>query len=214
MSNPHKRAKNRKSREEQSQAQYEGYRRARTYLAGITDDADLEDEARIIYETFPTYPPDHFLETTSKRSRRMHKAFGGGDGWAFRLWTKLDEPYAYTLHADHLGLPPECSDPANFYCKKNVDRWKDAIKASFTPPLHWKLELCERVHLHLITDVTLACLILEQETCQPNLLGRVGHLDPPKPPLAHNARNLAFCTRASRQGNLLYRKWNQGTGEP
>jgi hypothetical protein len=114
MDDLYKQLKNRKTHDEQSRDRREGHRQRRAYIAGLTDDADLDEEARIIYERHTSYPPDHFLETTSKKSHRMREAFGDGDGWAVRLWDKLEEPYAYTLRTDHLGLPPECSDPAKY----------------------------------------------------------------------------------------------------
>ncbi len=193
-----------KTRKEQDQDRSEGHRQRRAHIAGITDEADLDEEARVIYERYTAYPPDHFLETTSKKCRRRREAFGDGDGWAFRLWASLEKPHAYTLHAGHLGLPPECADPANFYCHKNVDRWKAAIRASFASPLHWKLELAERIHVHITAD----------RDAGPPHLPQGGELVKPiydyegwlfyiaKPAAQWTARNLALWLRAKRRGRL------------
>ena len=194
---------NSKTCDEQRNTRHESYRQCRRCIKGITDD-DLDEEACAIYTRYTAYPPDHFLETTAKKVRWVREALDHGDGWAARLWGTLKHPHAYTLHAKHLGLPLECSEPANFYCKKNVDLWKAAIKASFASPLHWKLELAERVHVHITAD---------RDAGLPHLR-RGGELVKPiydyegwlfyiaKPAAQWNARNLALWLRAKRQGRL------------
>ncbi|MDQ3398602.1 MAG: hypothetical protein M3511_12695 [Deinococcota bacterium] len=206
MDDLHRQFKNYNSPDEQSKARREGYRRARAYFDAIPDDADIEHEAQVILERYGNYPRDPFLRTTAKSSRRMKDAFGDGDGWAFRLTANLPQPCAYTLHASHLELPETCSDPANFYCPNNRDLWKGAIRRALKPPLHWKLELGERVHVHIIAghDAGLLHLPRGGELVKPiyDLEGWLFYIA--KPAAQWNAHNLALWMRAKakRQGNL------------
>ncbi len=185
---------------------------SRAFLAGIPSEADFERETQNYFERYAAYPPDHFLETTAKKSRRTSKAWGSGDGWAARLWSTFEEPHAYTVHSGHLGLPLECANPVNFYCKGNVDRWKSAIKASFTSPLHWKLELAERVHAHITADGNASLFHLRRggELAKPiyNYEGWLFYLA--KPSAQWNARNLALWLRARRRGRLPRLSGTQG----
>lgn len=123
---------------------------ARRYLQSLAALADPVLEAKPYFKRYAAYPRDPFIDTTAKRRRKVREDLEDGQGWAARLWGTLNEPHAYSLHAEHLGLPSRCGDPTNFYCRENVGLWKAAIDARFAKPLRWKLELGERVHIHII----------------------------------------------------------------
>lgn len=180
------------------------YREARAYIAGIVATADLDAEAVKYFKVYADYLPDHFLETSARKRRGKNKALDSGDGWACRLYSSLSDPHAYTLHASHLGLPPECSDPANFYTKANRDHWHAAVKAAFASPLHWKLELAERVHVHVIADKDAGLPHLKRggEVIKPitNYEGWLYYIA--KPVAQWNACNMALWLKAKRRGRL------------
>lgn len=182
----------------------EGFKKARAHLAAIMDCENVEAQAAKHLELYPDYPRDHFLETTSRKSSRVREALGNGEGWACRLHAALKAPHAYTLHASHLGLPPSCSDPANFYSKANRELWQESIKKHFSGSLHWKLELAERVHVHIIADENAGLPHIKRggEVIKPitHYEGWLFYIA--KPAAQWNARNLALWMRAKRMGRL------------
>lgn len=196
--------KRNRNKDSKSLERRKAYRQLRAYTKSLPVDADLDEQAQIIYTRWPNYPPDRFLDTTARNKRWVRDALSGGDGWAARLLGNLGDPHFYSLHACELGLPPECEDPRNSYSKANVKCWKGAIEASLAPPLWWKLELGNRIHVHIIADRDAG---LPEILRGGELIKRIADYEKlllylAKPNAEWNAHNFALYLHAKRRGHL------------
>ena len=134
------------------EARHEAHEARRTFIAGVPSCADLTRVAVELCVRWPDYPEDPFVDSKGRRRRKARKAFDNGEGWAARLFLSLENPYFYTLHTHHLGLPPELGEVDCLYDHKSVKRWLTALKTQIKPPFRWKLEFAERVHVHVIAE--------------------------------------------------------------
>lgn len=178
------------------------WREARTHLLGFGGDYDRA--AALHFERYPRHPPDAFYTSLGKRRKMARQAFGEGHGWASRLFGSLDRPHLYSLKAKHLGLEEELEAAEGFYRHDVVRRWKEALTAQLEPPLWWRLELGNGLHLHVIAsrDAGLMHLRRGGEVVKPvyNPEGLLSYLM--KPPAAYTQRNLALWLKAKARGRL------------
>ncbi len=178
------------------------WREAQAHLRGLDDDYDRA--AALHLERYSRYPPDAFHTSPGKRRMKVRQAFGGGYGWASRLFGSLDRPHLYTLKAKHLGLEEELEAAGGFYQHDVVRRWVEALRAQFEPPLWWRLELGNGVHIHVIAawDAGLMHLSRGGEVVKPiyDPEGLLAYLM--KPSAAYTRRNLALWLEARARGRL------------
>lgn len=69
-------AKKCKKHANRSQSRSEIYKELRSYIESIPEDADLDEQARIIYERWPEYPLDHFLKHYICKETSRNKSIG------------------------------------------------------------------------------------------------------------------------------------------
>lgn len=168
--------------------------------------ADPYQAARLLVERWPHHPPDFFYDSGGKRRDFVLEALGGGEGWVCRFLWPVPDPYRYNLHAEHLGLPPECAEAALLLCPRNVRWWVRALRAKLKGPLYWCLEVGEngRVHVHVLAagDAGLLHLPRGGEVVKRvyNLPGLLEYLG--KPAMPYTAGNVALWLIAKRRGRL------------
>ncbi len=180
---------------------------ARAGLSELEVAQDAHAAAAAYVDRWPDHPPDYFVDNTRSRRDQTRRAFDHGTGWAARLVSSLETPAHFSLHTEHLDLSREAAAPALLFDRRNVDRWKQAIKRHFTGPCRWKLELgrCGRVHAHILANLDDGPAELPRggqvvKPCLHYLDAVVGYVT--KPPLEYCAEHLALWSEAKRRGRL------------
>jgi hypothetical protein len=82
------------------------------------------------------------------KERKALAALDNGDGWASRL-LMLGPLYHHVLSIEDLGLPPELEHLSSFFDRQRIARIKRAVKEIFLGP-HWaRLEISDKLKLHV-----------------------------------------------------------------
>lgn len=180
------------------------FARARADFDALTNTNPYEAARRYVAR-WPNHPPDAFYDSGRKRRDFALTALNDGDGWASQLAAAAPDLHLYSLHARHLGLPPEAADPARFLTHDGSALWRRSIRTQLGGPLYWKLELGDAgTHAHVLTagDAGLSELPHGGEVVKPvtDLFGVLCYLGKPK--MRYTAEHLALRLEAERRGRL------------
>ena len=176
---------------------------ARGFLRALEQSDDYTRNAELLIQHYPNHPPDAFYNSPNINRQKMYAALGGGDGWASRLLGSLDRPHFYSLRAEHLGLEETLMAAEGYYRREVVYKWREAVRAQLVPPLWWRLELGNSVHIHVIAsrDAGLMHIRRDGEVIKP-IYDPEGLLMYLMKPPEYTVRNLALWLEARKRGRL------------
>jgi hypothetical protein len=146
------------------QAKEQEFIDAKEFLDGLKDAVDIDplDAASLYFEQWPHIQPYPLRPCRREQQRAAWRMFNRAKQPMTRLFESLDRPHLYTLHAEHLDLPPEYGRPHNFYDRAIIDGWKNALKKEFSGAFFWCLHLASRIHCHVIADGSAGLLNLSR----------------------------------------------------
>ncbi len=105
---------------------------------------DLVDKADLPWE---------FVDSNKRVSSKLNRAFKP-DGPATQLFTEIERPYLYTLHAAQLHIPKKYDHARCIRKQDALSVWRVALRERFTGVWFYKLEvgLEEVLHVHVVAD--------------------------------------------------------------
>jgi hypothetical protein len=144
------------------QAKEQEFKDAQKFLDSLKDAVDIDplDAAALYFEKWSHIEPYPLRRCRNEETRAAWRMFNRAKQPMTRLFESLDHPTLYTLHAEHLDLPPEYGYPHNFYDRAIIDGWKNALKEKLAGPFFWRLECASRTHCHVIADASAGLLHL------------------------------------------------------
>lgn len=143
--------------------QVKEYENAKTYLNYMTENevdpltdesvANPNEVAERYFREFPHIKPYPMRPCRAEEQRAAWRMFNRYQKPMTRLFGSLDQPHLYTLHAEHLDLPPVYGNSTSFqYHRELINAWKDALKEKFNGTYFWRLEIASRIHVHVIAS--------------------------------------------------------------
>lgn len=124
---------------------------AKAYRTYLEKHHDPITAASLYFDNLAAFPQDRFKASKRQEQNKAKKIMEPGE-WGHKLYSRLPEPYFYTLSMDNLGLPASYSDSRSIYYGVVIEEIKNALRERILQPFTWKIEVGEsgNVQAHAI----------------------------------------------------------------
>ncbi len=129
----------------------EQYRIVKTYWTHYFPNYTPQEGAALYFDNFAAFPPDRFKRSPRQERIKAENLMKPGE-WGHRLYSRLPEPYFYSLSMKNLELPASYNDSRFVYYTVIIEEIKARLKEKIPEPFAWKIEVGEagNVHVHVI----------------------------------------------------------------
>ncbi len=142
---------------------------AKAYRDYLEQNKEPATAAQLYFAAFPNFAHDKFKRSTSGQLNAGKKLVEPGK-WGYKLFSRLPEPYLYSLSMKNLGINASYADSRFIYYTAVIEEIKTALKKAIPEPFAWKIEVGKagNVHTHAIGPFSTALeFLLGSERMKP-----------------------------------------------